>query len=201
MTWVTEAAKLLSNLQAATNHAIWTPWRPRRCCSGIRLRLQRRCLLGLRRPHHPVVQETVPHRSVIDLQGVDLSEETEEDPGVSQREPDPEPGGPDADPDGVPPGRQRPLRPIIDLDVFQSACADHVLLVLVEGDEEGMAPLRVHKVQCLPLLGIERRHGVALAPRCDDQIATRLQHPDHFLDILLLVWHVLTRFAAPDEIE
>lgn len=40
-----------------------------------------------------------------------------------------------------------------------------------------------------------------LAPACDDEGSSRLEHPDHLLDVLLLVRHVLPALARPHEVE
>mmetsp|Transcript_4157 Transcript_4157/g.8412 ORF Transcript_4157/g.8412 Transcript_4157/m.8412 type:complete len:350 (+) Transcript_4157:132-1181(+) len=138
---------------------------------------------------------------MVPLQGIHLPKEAKEGQGLPGDDLQPEPRRPDPNPHGVPPRGQRLLGPIVRLHFREGACRDQVLLVGAEGDEEGVAPLGVQEVQGVALLVRERRSGVPLAPSGNDEVALRSEHPDHLLDVLLLVWHVLTRLATPDQVE
>mmetsp|Transcript_57404 Transcript_57404/g.133824 ORF Transcript_57404/g.133824 Transcript_57404/m.133824 type:complete len:216 (-) Transcript_57404:450-1097(-) len=93
------------------------------------------------------------------------------------------------------------LGPIGNFDFREGTCAKQVLLVRVEGDKVGMAPLGVQKVESVALFVCERRRRITLAPCGNDQLPPWCENSHHLLYIFLLIWHVLSRLTAPDQVE
>mmetsp|Transcript_57768 Transcript_57768/g.146601 ORF Transcript_57768/g.146601 Transcript_57768/m.146601 type:complete len:422 (+) Transcript_57768:136-1401(+) len=161
-------------------------------------RRSRNLFLGL---HHSILQEASSHCPVVSLQAIRVPHESQEGLWSLEGHLDPIPWRPDADPNRVPPRRQGLLGPVVGGDRLQQTSPLHEFAILADGDEVRMAPLLVDVLQRRSLFGSERRHRVALAPSCHDQVSSRSQHPAHLLNVLLFVGHVLAGLTPPHQVE
>merc|ERR1712078_117653 len=150
-------------------------------------------------PDQSVLHEARLERAVHALQGDDLPRRLVPDAGPRL---DDRPGVLDPHPDGVPPGGQRGVGPVVPADPLQPG-AGHQPLELLDGDEVGVRPLLAQEPELLPfLLGEGRRGGLLpLAPAGHHEVAPRRQHARHLLDVELLVGHVLPALAGPHQVE
>mmetsp|Transcript_435 Transcript_435/g.1134 ORF Transcript_435/g.1134 Transcript_435/m.1134 type:complete len:323 (-) Transcript_435:116-1084(-) len=153
----------------------------------------------LLRLYHSILHQPISKSSVHTLKRHNLAHDRV--PGLGPLE-DHDPRVPHPDPDAVPPRVDRRRRPIGDCHVSQLASPAAKCAIRLLADEVRVCPLVVQELQAALVLLRERRgRVVALAPCRDHQRASGLQHARHFLDVGLLVRHMLARLARPDKVE